>query len=390
MPKRSIDDLCARPDPPLELTTRPLASPLYATSVWQCESIAQADQLLGEECGGYVYQRDGHPNADLLADRCRELHGAPRGTIAPSGMAALSLAFLSQLEPGDRVLVSQQMYGRTHRLFLEEGRHWGVEGVVFDPTSDESCREAFAKPARLVVVETISNPNLRVVDLPQLAERCRNRGARLLVDNTFATPLLCSPLDWGASLVMESLTKMMNGHSDAILGFLGGTEPCWDRVPPCQSTWGMSSSPWDCWMVARGLATMHLRVDRACMNALRVAEFLARQPCVARVEYPGLDSHPDHGLAEQQLGGRFGTIITFHLRGGREESQAFLDRARAIPLAPSLGEISTTISHPESTSHRGLSSIERERLGIGPGTLRLSCGVESTAGLLEVLEAACR
>jgi cystathionine beta-lyase/cystathionine gamma-synthase len=389
MTKRPIDDLCARPDPPLPLPAQPLASPLYTTSVWRCADIEQADRLLGGEMEGYVYQRDAHPNADLLMARCGELHGAERGAVAPSGMGALALAFLSQLRPGDRVLVSHQMYGRTHRLLLEEGGHWGINTSLFDPTSESSCAEAFSEPARMVVVETISNPNLRVVDLPQLAERCQRWGARLLVDNTFATPLLCAPLECGASLVMESLTKMMNGHSDVILGYLGGTEACWDRVPFCQSTWGLIGSPWDCWLAARGLATMHLRVDRACENALRAAEFLASQALVERVEYPGLSSHPDHELARQLFGGRFGTIITFHLRGGREEAQAFLDRAGSIPLAPSLGEISTTISHPVTTSHRGRSREEQQRLGIGPGTLRLSCGVESPEGLLECLAAAC-
>jgi cystathionine beta-lyase/cystathionine gamma-synthase len=389
MEKRVIDDVCARPNQLGAGKTEPLATPLYATSVWRCESIEQADRLLGGGEVGYIYQRDGHPNADLLAARCCELHGAERGIVAPSGMAALAVALLSQVDPGDRVLLSRQMYGKTLQLFQHEGRRWGLDVQLFDPTAPESCEESLAGKPRLVLVETISNPNLRVVNLGWLAELCRGQGARLLVDNTFATPLLVSPLERGASLVMESLTKMMNGHSDVVLGYLGGEASCWERVAGVQSTWGYSSSPWDCWLAARGLATMHLRVDRACSNARRAAEFLAGHPGVERVDYPGLASHPDHVLAEEQFGGRFGSIVTFHLRGGRSAAQQFLDRAQSIPLAPSLGEISTTVSHPESTSHRGLSPGERAWLGIGPGTLRLSCGIESSDGMLEVLSAGC-
>lgn len=389
-PKRSIDDLCARWEPLPALPTQPQVPPLYSNSVWRCENIEQADQLLGGQSEGYVYQRDGHPNAEMLARKCGELHGAPRGAITPSGMAALGLALLSQTDPGDRILVSQQLYGRTLQLFLGEGRRWGLSVEQFDSTSWESFSEACSDKTRLVVVETISNPNLRVVDLARMAEWTRARGARLLVDNTFATPLLCAPLDFGANLVMESLTKMMNGHSDVVLGYFGGEADHWEHVGRLQSTWGYSSSPWDCWMASRGLATMHLRVERASANALRVAEMFEGQPLVDRVDYPGLASHPDHVLAAKQFGGTFGTIVTLHLRGGRAAAQRFLDLAPHIPLAPSLGEIATTVSHPESTSHRELSAAEREKLGISPGTLRLSCGIESPEGLVEILSKACR
>jgi len=388
--RRRVDELCAREVPLPEFATQPFASLLFSTSVWRCESIEQADQLLGAPSQGYVYQRDGHPNADLLARKCGSLHGADRGTIAPSGMAALALALLSQTNPGDRVLVSQQLYGKTIRLFQGEGSRWGLRVEQFDSTSWESFTAGLAEKTSLVVVETISNPSLRVVDLARMAEATEARGARLLVDNTFATPLLCAPLDFGASLVMESLTKMMNGHSDVVLGFLGGGAALWEHVGRIQSTWGFSSSPWDCWMASRGLSTMHLRVDRACANALKAAEWLAGHPAVERVDYPGLSSHPDHHLAARQFGGRFGTIVTFHLRGDRADAQRLLDNAPELPLAPSLGEIATTLSHPESTSHRGLTLAEREQLGIHSGTLRMSCGIESPEGLLDALAKAFR
>jgi cystathionine beta-lyase/cystathionine gamma-synthase len=193
-------------------------------------------------------------------------------------------------------------------------------------------------------------------------------------------------LDWGADLVLESVTKIINGHSDVTLGLLAGRSEFWDRVPSAAATWGLVSSPFDCWLALRGMASLALRCERACENARKSAEFLAAQPQVERVDYPGLPGHPDHALASQQFGGRFGWMVAFHLRGGRAAADALIDAARDIPFCPSLGEISTTLSHPESTSHRGLSPQERANLGISGGTIRLSVGCESSEFILKALE----
>ena len=176
---------------------------------------------------------------------------------------------------------------------------------------------------------------------------------------------------------MESVSKMMNGHSDVMLGLLCGRAADWERVPVALSAWGLASSAFDAWLSCRGLATLHLRMDRACDNAQQAAEFLAQQPAVARVDYPGLPQHPHHALAARQCGGRFGSIVTFHLRGDRPAADAFIRAARRIPFCPSLGEVSTTLSHPESTSHRAMTPAQRTALGISGGTIRLSLGVES-------------
>ena len=185
---------------------------------------------------------------------------------------------------------------------------------------------------------------------------------------------------------MESLTKTLNGHSDVILGFLGGREDLWERVPAVISTWGLASSPFDCWLAARGLATAHLRIERACDNALAAAEFLQSQPPkVAAVHYPGLPEHPQHVLARQQFGELFGTIVTFRLAGDRAAADAFIAAAKQIPFCPSLGELSTTLSHPETTSHRGLTAEQRTALGITGGTIRLSVGTESSDFIRDAL-----
>ena len=379
------DDICPRPDVLPPQPTQPLVPPLYTAAVYRCESIEQADAVLGGKLAGYAYVRDGHPNADLLAEKCRELHGAERAAICSSGMGALAVAVLSQLAPGDHVLVSNQLYGRSLVLLTAECARLGIASTVVDVCDLNAVRGALVRETKLVVVETIANPLLRVPDVTALATMAHACGARLLVDNTFASPAVCRPLALGADLVMESLTKIMNGHSDVCLGMLGGGNDCWQRVPSVMSTWGLASSPFDCWCAARGLGTMALRVERAAANALAAARYLTEQAKVEAVYYPGLETHPDHALAVRQFRGSFGSVVTFTLAGGRAAADGFIRAAHAIPFAPSLGDLSTTLSHPESTSHRGMTTTAREALGITGGTIRLALGIESKEAVLAAL-----
>lgn len=340
--------------------------------------------MLAGELPGYVYQRDGHPNADLLATKCRELHGAERVAITSSGMSALSAVVLSQLVPGDHVIASDQLYGRSLTLLAREGPRWGLGCTLVDTCDLAAVAAARTPRTRLVVVETISNPRLHVADIAALAGLAHEAGALLLVDNTFATPALCRPLEWGADLVLESVTKLMNGHSDVILGLVAGRAALWERLPLVLSAWGLSSGPFDCWLAYRGLATLALRAARASDNALAAARFLRERPEVEQLDYPGLPDHPHHGLAARQFGGRFGAMVTVHLRGDRTTADAFI-AAGQIPFCPSLGETATTLSHPVSTSQRGLTPSERARLGIRDSTIRLSIGIESPEYVIEAL-----
>lgn len=383
----SPDDQCPRPEWLPPLPTRPLAPPIYPSSVWACENPQQAEELLGGRQPGYVYQRDGHPNAALLAEKLKRLHQAPRGVITGSGMGALAAVLLALVRTQEQVLLGEGLYGKTRALFQGEATRLGVAASTVEATDPARVAAAIEAHTRLIVVETISNPLLTVVDVAALAEIARRKQVPLLVDNTFASPLLCRPLVLGADLVMESLTKVLNGHSDVVLGFVGGQERSFERIPEVVSTWGLASSPFDCWLALRGLATAHLRIERACANALLAAELLCRQqPKVAAVHYPGLPQHPQHALATRQFGGRYGTIVTFELAGGRPAADAFIAAvARWIPFCPSLGELSTTLSHPETTSHRGLSPAQRATLGITGGLIRLSVGTESPDFLREAL-----
>ena len=379
------DDLYPRPPRLPEQATAPHSPPIYLSSVYECRDPEQADALLAGREAGYVYARDGHPNADMLAEQCRRLHGAEQAAIAGSGMAALALVVLSQLESGDHVVLSNQLYGRTLTLLTREAARLGIGSTVVDACDLNAVKNALSTNTRLLVVETISNPLLRVANLRALADIAHEGGAALVADNTLAGPAVCRPHEFGADWVVESITKTMNGHSDVVLGLLCGRADRWQRVRDTLSIWGLTSAPFDCWLALRGLGTLGLRIERACENALTVAQFLAKSKSVRAVYYPGLPEHPDHELARRQFGDRYGTIVTFTLEGGLEAARSFMAASDRIPFCPSLGELSTTLSHPESTSHRGLTTQARQSLGITGGTIRLSLGIESASTIIEAI-----
>jgi cystathionine gamma-synthase len=227
-------------------------------------------------------------------------------------------------------------------------------------------------------VETISNPLLRVVDLESLANLAHKHEALFVVDNTFATPVLCQPLEWGADLVMESITKLISGHSDVTLGMVAGNDDdLFAKLKSTTSIWGFAANPFDCWLAQRGLETMTLRTNAACGNALVLADWLAEQPGVSRVVYPGRSDHPDHVLAGELLGGQFGHMLCFELEGGRDAVNQFIQSAPGIPFSPSLGHTRTTLSYPAGTSHRYAPVTEKKKQGITEGLIRLSVGIEA-------------
>lgn len=382
------DDLCPQPtaEPEGVGRTHPLSTPISLATVWQCDDPEQADLLLAGQLPGYIYSRDGHPNASTLAEKCRLLHGADRAAVTASGMAAMSLALLSQCAAGDHVVLSNRLYGKSSFLLTNEAVRLGITSSVVDTCDLTATAEAITPKTKLVVVEIISNPTLRVSDVHSLADLTHRAGAKLLVDNTFASPVNFRPLEHGADLVLESLTKIMNGHSDALLGLLCGREDCWQRVPQVSSAWGLMAPAFECWLVERGLGTLHLRAERANRNAAAAAKFLSEQPGIEAVYYPGLPSHPDHAIAAKQFGDRFGAMVTFTLEGGTEAAKRFITAAKQIPFCPSLGELCTTLSHPDSTSHRLMTAGQREALEIFGGTIRLSIGTESTEFVIEALK----
>jgi methionine-gamma-lyase len=361
----------------------PVVAPVHRSVIYEFESAAEFGEIMADERRGYLYTRIRNPSTDELSAVIAELEGARAAHCFASGMGALTAAMSVLAPPGTGIVSAKQIYGQTHRLVSAR-----ADGRLFDVADLDGLREATAGAA-LVVVETLSNPNLAVADLPAICEIAHAAGARVLVDNTVATPVNCRPLEWGADMVMHSATKYLNGHSDVLAGVAAGPEPLIAEVRSRALDLGATLSPDSAWLVRRGIRTLHLRVERAGHNAMRIAEFLESHPRVTRVVYPGLPSHPAHAVARRILNG-FGAMLAFEVDGGRPAGETVMDRVRLCLRATSLGGVETCVSHPASTSHRQLSDAELEAAGIRAGDLRLAVGIEDADDLIEDLDQALR
>ena len=375
--------LCARPSPQPASATPPLSPPIQLSSVYEFADLARVDAIYDGTTSGYVYARDGHPNAAQLAEKIARMEGGEAAVVCASGMAAESAIFLAHLKAGDRVALSEGLYGRTTLMVAGELARFGVKHDLFDPTRPETLRSVLTPDTRIVFAETLSNPLLRLTDIAGLAAIASPAGALLAIDHTFA-PLLCRPIALGADVVTHSVTKSIGGHSDVTLGALVGRRDWIARTAHVASTFGLTGNPFDSWLALRGMATLAVRTDRACSNALDLAHRLERHPRVERVHYPGLASHPDHPLATRTLTGGFGAIVSFDV-GGRSQVDSLIQRLRHIPYAPSLGDVSTSLSHPTTTSHRSQTAEQWAKQGITPGLIRLSVGIEAVDDLWDDL-----
>jgi cystathionine beta-lyase/cystathionine gamma-synthase len=383
-----LETSCVRPVPEPASATEPLVPPLQLGAVYRLDGLDQVDAVYRGEVPGFIYARDGHPNAARLAAKVAELEGAEAALVCASGMAAEAAILLSSLDAGDQVALAEGVYGKTAALIARELARFGIESRPFDATRAATLRAALGPRTRLVFAETLSNPLLRLADLEGLAAIAHEGGARLVVDHTFA-PLLCRPLELGADAVVHSATKLIGGHSDLTLGLLAGATSLVDRAAGLASTFGLTGPPFESWLALRGIATLGIRSARACASALTLAGRLEHQRPIRAVYYPGLTSHLDHARAARVLRGGFGTIVTIDL-GGREQADRFIRTLRHIPFAPSLGDVATTLSHPATTSHRGQDAGQWARQGITPGLVRLSIGLEDPDDLWEDLEQALR
>ncbi|MEZ6134809.1 MAG: aminotransferase class I/II-fold pyridoxal phosphate-dependent enzyme [Pirellulaceae bacterium] len=371
---------------------RPQAEAISVASVWQMDSPETADDALAGKSGAYAYRRDGHPNERALAAKLAKMHAAERAILTAQGMSAIAAVALAVLRPGTTAWIGSELYGKSTKLFVNDLKSWGVVARTFDASDLQAVNALREGPADLVLIETMSNPRLRVPDIAAVANATHHAKGLLVVDNTFATHLLCQPLTLGADLVVESLGKQVNGHSDSMLGLVavkdGGLA---SRIADIVSTFGMASSPLDCYLTHRGLMSLGLRVERACRNAAALAEALENVDTVSSVDYPGLHSHLQHELATQQLRGGYGWMLSFTLPIERGDVLKLFDCLRPdIPFVPSLGDINTTVSHPATTSHRGLTAAQRQLLGIEEGTIRVSCGAEPTQWLVDRFTTAIR
>jgi cystathionine beta-lyase/cystathionine gamma-synthase len=371
---------CARGSNRVESSSPPLVNPLELSTVYCPADLDHVDSLYTGEASGFIYARDGHPNAAQLAEKLSRLEGGEAALVCASGMGAIAAVFLTLLNQADHVLISDGVYGKTAALATRLLPRWGIQHDVFDPALDASGLEPLLKPTtRMIFAESISNPLLRVADLGAMASVARKAGIPLVVDNTFA-PLICRPIDQGAGLVVHSVTKMIGGHSDLTQGAVVGATTLIEQARVVASTLGQTGNPFESWLALRGLATLSLRFHRACETSLELAGRFESDRRVDRVNYPGLPTHPDFELASRVLQGGFGAIVTIDL-GTRSRAQTFIRSLAEIPFAPSLGDVQTTLSHPASTSHRGQSDEQLARQGITAGMIRLSVGIEDPGDL---------
>ena len=368
--------------------SRPVASPLQASVVYAAESPDALDAQYEGRLEGFTYAREGHPNAALVARMIDALEGAEGGVMTGSGMAAVSAAMLGLVAAGDHVVGADQLYGRSLRLLREDLPRLGVATTLADATDAGAIAAALRPETRAILVEVVSNPAIRVADLAGIAALARARGVALVVDNTFTTPRGLRPLEHGADVVVHSVTKLLAGHSDATLGWVAARDgEVRARIATAVQTWGMTASPFDCWLAERGLHSFALRYDRAEATAGALAGALASMPGVRRVLYPGRDDHPDAARARALLGGRWGTMVTFEVAGGRAAANALVRAMPDLPFAPTLGDVGTTLSHPLSSSHRALSAAEAAAQGLSEGVFRVSVGLEDPGALIAEFEA---
>jgi len=335
----------------------------------------------------YDYTRSGNPTRDLLADAIAELEGGCGAVVTASGMAAVDLA-LSVLEPGDLVVAPHDLYGGTHRLLTARARRSHFSVVFVDQGDDARVDEVLALKPRLLLIETPSNPLLRVVDIASLCSRARAAGALTAVDNTFLSPALQIPLALGADIVIHSTTKYINGHSDVVGGAVVAADPAiLEQLAWWANCLGTTGSPFDSWLTLRGVRTLFARVERQQASAQVVAEWLQAQPQVAVVNYPGLASHPQHDLAARQQKG-FGAMLSFELHGGIPAVRDLTQGLEVFTLAESLGGVESLIAHPALMTHAAMTPEARHTAGIGDGLLRLSIGLEHPNDLLADLSRA--
>lgn len=371
-----------RPQPLPDSASHPVVTPLSPSVVYASETPDMLDDQYDGRLHGYTYSREGHPNADVVAARMDAMEGVSGGIVTGSGMAAVSAVLLGLLDTGDHVVGGNQLYGRSMRLMNEDLPRLGISSTLADPGDAAAVAAALRPETRMLLVEVVSNPTLRVADIEGLAALCRERNILLAVDNTFTTPRAFRPFEHGADIVIHSLTKLLAGHSDVMLGYAVARDPALaEKLRVFAVTTGLTPSPFDCWLAERGMLSFDLRFDRAQQTAAILADHLATLPGVTRVLYPSRADHPDHDRANQLLNGQGCNMVSFELNGGRASANAFTRAADGLSFAPTLGDVGTTLSHPASSSHRVMSPEERAANGLNEGFFRISVGLEDAEQL---------
>ena len=380
MEKGRFPTLCIhagqRPDP----TTGAIMTPIYATSTYVQEKPGVHK--------GFDYSRTNNPTRAALEANLAALEGAAHGLAFSSGCGAADTLLGGLLAQGDHVVSGNDVYGGTYRLFKRVFEKFGIEFTLVDTSVPGEIEKAWRRNTKLLWVETPSNPLLKITDLEAACGFARRKGAVSVVDNTFATPALQNPLEQGATVVLHSTTKYLGGHSDTVGGALiTNDRELWEKLKYFQNAIGATPGAFDAWLVLRGTKTLHVRVERHCANARRIAEWLSKNREVGKIHYPGLKEDAGHKIAKKQMRD-FGGMISFELKGTLERSVKFISATRIFSLAESLGGVESLIEHPASMTHGSIPREERLKAGLGDGLVRLSVGIEDVDDLIEDLDQA--
>ena len=364
------------------------AEALYLTSGYVYNRAEDAEAAFKGDLQRYVYSRYGNPTVDMFQQRLAQIEGAEQCYATASGMSAVFTALISLLKAGDRLVASRALFGSCYYICNEILPRYGVTTVFVDGTDLEEWRAALNEPTDVVFLETPTNPGLGLTDLAALTELAHAAGAQVVIDNVFATPLLQRPVELGADVIVYSATKHIDGQGRCLGGAILGTkEYCKEKLEPFIRHTGPSMSPFNAWVLLKGLETLSLRVDRQCGSALAIATWLEKDPRVTAVSYPFLASHPQHELARRQMD-QGGTVVTFEIGGGRRAAFDLLNRLGLIKISNNLGDAKSLITHPASTTHSRLTEEERAAVGISEGMIRLSVGLEHQRDLVADLDQA--
>lgn len=364
--------------------------PIYATSSFVFEDAEQARAMFADEIQGNIYTRFSNPNNDEFIEKLCKLEGAEAGIATASGMAAMFISIASFLKSGDHVLASRSLFGSTHQILTQLLPRWGITHTYVDIHDTEAWEKNIQPNTKMIFAETPSNPGLDLIDLEWLGKLAQKHKLLLNIDNCFATPYLQNPIEWGAHIVTHSVTKFIDGQGRTIGGAVLGSKELIKEVKFMARHTGPAMSPFNGWILSKSLETLAVRMDKHCSNALELAKWLEELDDVLSVKYPFLPSHPQHELAKKQmkLGGG---ILTFELKGGVERGKNFLNSLKMLSFTANLGDTRTICAHPASTTHSKLTDEERAVVGITPGLIRLSVGLEHVedikADLMQAIEA---
>ncbi len=363
------------------------SSPIYMTSSFKFDDAEDARSLFAEEKEGNIYSRYSNPNTDEFIQKLCLLEGAETGMAMASGMAAMFTSLAAFLSSGDHVVASRSLFGSTHQILTKLLPKWGISSTYVDILDDAGWEKAIQPNTKMIFLETPSNPALDLVDLEKICALGKSKGILVNVDNCFATPYLQNPIKWGADIVTHSATKFIDGQGRVIGGAIVTTEELFPEIKFMARHTGPSMSPFNGWLLSKSLETLAVRMDKHCDNALKLAQHLEGHSALKQVRYPFLPSFPQYELAKKQmrLGGG---IVTFELKGGIDQGRKFLDALEMISLSANLGDTRTIATHPASTTHSKLSEEERLAVGITPGLVRVSVGLEHMDDIIADVEQA--